>query len=52
MLFYTGWFKYLIAYYQLRHYGGYSIGDPPLTIPNREVKPYCADDTGLTRLGK
>ena len=25
--------------------GGFSVGVPPLTIPNREVKPYCADGT-------
>ena len=25
--------------------GGYSDGVPPLPIPNREVKPYCADGT-------
>lgn len=28
-----------------RHLGGYSVGDPPLTIPNREVKPNSADGT-------
>ena len=25
--------------------GGYSDGAPPLPIPNREVKPICADGT-------
>ena len=25
--------------------GGYSVGVPPLPIPNREVKPNCADGT-------
>ena len=25
--------------------GGYSEGAPPLTIPNREVKPFSADGT-------
>ncbi len=25
--------------------GGYNDGDPPLPIPNREVKPISADDT-------
>ena len=25
--------------------GGYSEGDPPLPIPNREVKPFSADGT-------
>ena len=28
-----------------RHSGGYSVGDPPLPIPNREVKPSGADGT-------
>ena len=28
-----------------RHLGGYSVGDPPLPIPNREVKPNSADGT-------
>ena len=28
-----------------RYSGGYSIGVPPLPIPNREVKPYNADGT-------
>ena len=27
--------------------GVYSDGDPPLPIPNREVKPDCADGTAL-----
>ena len=27
--------------------GGYNDGDPPLTIPNREVKPISADDTAI-----
>ncbi len=26
--------------------GGFSEGVPPLPIPNREVKPLCADGTG------
>ena len=30
-----------------RHSGGYSVGVPPLPIPNREVKPYCADGTAF-----
>ncbi len=25
--------------------GGYSEGDTPVSIPNTEVKPFCADDT-------
>ena len=35
-----------------KYYGAYNDVDPPLPIPNREVKRICADDTGLTRLGK
>ena len=27
--------------------GGYSGGVPPLPIPNREVKPACADGTAM-----
>ena len=27
------------------YYGGYSTGDPPLPIPNREVKPGHANGT-------
>jgi hypothetical protein len=29
----------------LKELGGYSGGVPPLTIPNREVKPFSADGT-------
>ena len=29
------------------HTGGYGGGDPPLPIPNREVKPACADGTAM-----
>ena len=29
--------------------GGYSVGDPPLPIPNREVKPSGADGTAFPR---
>ena len=29
------------------HCGDDSVGDPPVLIPNTEVKPYCADGTGL-----
>ena len=32
---------------RLRINGGYSKGDPPLTIPNREVKPLRADGTAV-----
>ena len=37
----------LESYYLLliTNLGGYSIGAPPLPIPNREVKPYSADGT-------
>ena len=28
-------------------YGGYCGGVPPLPIPNREVKPACADGTAM-----
>ena len=31
--------------------GAYSKGDPPLPIPNREVKPFHADGTAL-RVGE
>ena len=27
--------------------GGYCVGVPPLPIPNREVKPDCADGTAM-----
>ena len=27
--------------------GGYCVGVPPLPIPNREVKPNCADGTAM-----
>ncbi len=27
--------------------GVYNVGDPPLTIPNREVKPHRADGTAV-----
>lgn len=29
------------------HCGDDSVGDPPVLIPNTEVKPYCADGTCL-----
>ena len=29
------------------HLGGYCSGVPPLPIPNREVKPACADGTAI-----
>ena len=40
--------KYCVIYFsQLRYLGGYSVGDPPLPIPNREVKPNSADGTAI-----
>ena len=37
-----------ISFFQLSPYsGGYSIGVPPLPIPNREVKPNHVDGTAL-----
>ena len=35
-----------------RDKGGYSGGEPPLTIPNREVKPSSADGTALHGVGE
>ncbi len=33
--------------------GGYCEGVPPLTFPNREVKPFSADGTGTAgRVGR
>jgi hypothetical protein len=32
-----------------RNNGGYGAGVPPLPIPNREVKPGCADGTAVKR---
>ena len=32
----------------IRHSGGYSVGVPPLPIPNREVKPVRADGTAYS----
>ena len=34
----------------MQELGGYCEGVPPLTIPNREVKPFCAD--GTTKVGE
>jgi len=31
----------------LKTLGDYCNGEPPLTIPNREVKPVCADGTAF-----
>ena len=37
----------------VRHSGGYSVGVPPLPIPNREVKPNRADGTAYSgRVGR
>lgn len=49
-----------ILFRRLRNAGGtkslgwYGTGDPPLPIPNREVKPCRADGTGVTpgRVGR
>ena len=30
-----------------KYFGGYCGGVPPLPIPNREVKPACADGTAM-----
>ena len=41
---------YTFACVQIRHNplsGGYCGGVPPLPIPNREVKPTCADGTAM-----
>lgn len=50
---------FLSHYYSIRYFlfaeeriqginnGGYNDGDPPLSIPNREVKPISADDTAI-----
>ena len=37
----------------MRHLGGYSEGDPPVPIPNTEVKPFGADGTAYSgRVGR
>ena len=37
----------------LKTLGDYCNGEPPLTIPNREVKPICADGTAYCgRVGR
>ena len=36
------WFEFIAT-----DNGGYNDGDPPLPIPNREVKPISADDTAI-----
>ena len=44
------WVHYCFACVQIRHNplsGGYCGGVPPLPIPNREVKPTCADGTAM-----
>ena len=43
-------YSLLITNYSLlirRDSGGYCGGVPPLPIPNREVKPACADGTAM-----
>ncbi len=39
---------YVFCFQYVRHLGGYNVGDPPLSIPNREVKPDCADGTAYS----
>ena len=44
----NGWARdlcYLVIFSQDIYCGGYSGEDPPLPIPNREVKLACADGT-------
>ena len=38
---------YLGVFLSAKYCGGYSGGEPPLPIPNREVKPDGADGTDL-----
>ena len=40
-------FYFLFVVCVIRYYGGYGYGVPPLPIPNREVKPVCADGTAI-----
>ena len=47
---YTGWHPAKTASTRVRkriNNGGNSDGDPPLPIPNREVKPVSADGTAI-----
>ena len=39
--------SFLIHHLAKRLSGGYCSGVPPLPIPNREVKPACADGTAM-----
>ena len=42
------WFCLFVCCLKYTTYsGGYSVGVPPLPIPNREVKPDCADGTAM-----
>ena len=38
---------YLICFFPEQYNGGNNDGDPPLSIPNREVKPISADGTAI-----
>ena len=40
-------FFYVIGLFPGLYNGGNNDGDPPLSIPNREVKPICADGTAI-----
>ena len=40
-------FLYFISLFPGLYNGGNNDGDPPLSIPNREVKPICADGTAI-----
>ena len=45
-----GHFPFLIPHFSFERSdlsGGYCGGVPPLPIPNREVKPACADGTAM-----
>ena len=51
-VYFIFWLLYL--FYNIRYIintsiilGGYCVGVPPLPIPNREVKPDCADGTAM-----
>ena len=41
------WFCVLSLRVAIRYSGGYCAGVLPLPIPNREVKPGCADGTAM-----
>ena len=47
------WYCFILCWFCLSHVmstvilGDYCVGVPPLPIPNREVKPVCADGTAM-----